>query len=252
MKFKTNNGLLIKICMVASMVLSLNAQETINGAKLQSFTAQKHRVDFNAQTQTSKNDILDDYVKTIKLSDKILKGTLKNDPDFEIANRLLAINIWAQKAIKDTKISDRKLKKLYKKHAPMIEARYELRNILLKSESQANKLEKSLTKITSKSKRRKEFKRLVQKNSEDFTTRKNAGALGWIDQNKLNPVMKDALKGKKSNDIVKVYVENIGWQVILVENYQASKKATLEESKAVLTNLAKQEILSKKIKEMLK
>ncbi len=252
MKFKTNKGLLITICMVASMMLSLNAQETINGAKLQSFTAQKHRVDFNAQTESSKNDILDDYVKTIKLSDKILEGTLKNDPDFEIANRLLAINIWAQKVIKDTKISDRKLRNLYKKHAPMIEARYELRNILLKSETEANKIEKTLKKITNKNKRLEKFKQLVESSSEDFITRKNDGQFEWIDENKLTPTMRDALKGKKSNEIIKVYVENIGWQVLLLEDFQASKKATLEESKAVLTNLAKQEILSKKIKEMLK
>jgi parvulin-like peptidyl-prolyl isomerase len=252
MKFKTNKGLLITICMVASMMLSLNAQETINGAKLQSFTAQKHRVDFNAQTESSKNDIVNDYVKTIKLSDKILEGTLKNDPDFEIANRLLAINIWAQKVIKDTKISDRKLRNLYKKHAPMIEARYELRNILLKSETEANKIEKTLKKITNKNKRLEKFKQLVESSSEDFITRKNDGQFEWIDENKLTPTMRDALKGKKSNEIIKVYVENIGWQVLLLEDFQASKKATLEESKAVLTNLAKQEILSKKIKEMLK
>ena len=252
MKFKTNKGLLITICMVASMMLSLNAQETINGAKLQSFTAQKHRVDFNAQTESSKNDIVNDYVKTIKLSDKILEGTLKNDPDFEIANRLLAINIWAQKVIKDTKISDRKLRNLYKKHAPMIEARYELRNILLKSETEANKIEKTLKKITNKNKRLEKFKQLVESSSEDFITRKNDGQFEWIDENKLTPTMRDALKGKKSNEIIKVYVENIGWQVLLLEDFQASKKATLEESKAVLTNLAKQEILSTKIKEILK
>ena len=134
----------------------------------------------------------------------------------------------------------------------MIEARYELRNILLKSETEANKIEKTLKKITNKNKRLEKFKQLVESSSEDFITRKNDGQFEWIDENKLTPTMRDALKGKKSNEIIKVYVENIGWQVLLLEDFQASKKATLEESKAVLTNLAKQEILSKKIKEMLK
>ena len=134
----------------------------------------------------------------------------------------------------------------------MIEARYELRNILLKSETEANKIEKTLKKITNKNKRLEKFKQLVESSSEDFITRKNDGQFEWIDENKLTPTMRDALKCKKSNEIIKVYVENIGWQVLLLEDFQASKKATLEESKAVLTNLAKQEILSKKIKEMLK
>ena len=252
MKLNTKNSLFIKAVISIALASSLNAAQKINSNELYSFTAQKYRVDFNAQTEKSKNDIINDYLQTIKLSDEILKSKFKNNVDFQVANRLLAINLWAQKVMSEATISEKTLKELYKKHSPKIEPRYKLRNILLKSETEANKIEKTLKKITNKNKRLEKFKQLVESSSEDFITRKNDGQFEWIDENKLTPTMRDALKGKKSNEIIKVYVENIGWQVLLLEDFQASKKATFEESKEILTNLAKQEALSKRIEKNLK
>jgi hypothetical protein len=86
--------------------------------ELYSFTVQKYRVDFNAQTDKSKNDIMQDYLQTIKLSDAILKSDFKDNVDYQVANRLLSINLWAQKVMNDTQVSDETLKELFKKHSP--------------------------------------------------------------------------------------------------------------------------------------
>ncbi len=251
MKLKTKNGLFIKTLMIGSLMLSLNAEQTINTNELNSFTVQKYRVDFNAQTDKSKNDIMQDYLQTIKLSDAILKSDFKDNLDFQIANRLLSINLWAQKVMNDETVSDETLKELFKKHSPKIEARYKIRNILLKSKDEASEIEKTLLNIE-KTKRLEKFEQLVQSNSEDFITRKDQGKSGWIDETKLSHSIKNTLKGKNLNDIVNVYVDNIGWQVLLIEDSQPEKQATFEEAKDILTKLAKEEALSKRIERNLK
>jgi parvulin-like peptidyl-prolyl isomerase len=251
MKFKTKNGLFLKTVISISLMLSLNAEETINSNELYSFTVQKYRVDFNAQTDKSKSDIMQDYLQTIKLSDAILKSDFKDNLDYQIANRLLSINLWAQKVMNDETVSDETLKELFKKHSPKIEARYLIRNILLKNKDDAIETEKALLN-TNKTKRLEKFEQLVQSNSEDFITRKDLGKSGWIDESKLSPAIRDALKDKKQNDIINVYVDNIGWQVLLLEDSQPEKQATFEEAKEILTKLAKEEILSKRIERNLK
>jgi parvulin-like peptidyl-prolyl isomerase len=251
MKLKTKNGLFIKTLMIGTLMLSLNAEQTINTNELYSFTVQKYRVDFNAQTDKSKNDIMQDYLQTIKLSDAILKSDFKDNLDYQIANRLLSINLWAQKVMNDETVSDETLKELFKKHSPKIEASYKIRNILLKSKDEANKIEKTLLNIE-KTKRIEKFEQLVQSSSEDFITRKDQGKSGWIDETKLSPAIKNALKDKKQNDIINVYVDNMGWQVLLLEDFQPEKQATFEEAKDILIKLAKEEILSKRIERNLK
>ena len=246
MKLNTKNSLFIKTVISVALASSLNAVQKINSQELYSFTAQKYRVDFNTQTEKVKKDITEDYKKTVKLSNAVLKSKFKNNIDYQVANRLLALNLWGQMVMNEAKVSDETLKKLYKKHSPKIEARYLLRNILLKNEDEAKKIEKTLTKMD-KDKRLENFKELVKKSSEDFTTRKNEGKFDWIDENKLTPIIKDALKNKNLNDIVRVYVENIGWQILILEDFQAEKKATFEEAREVLSKIAKQEVLSKRI-----
>jgi parvulin-like peptidyl-prolyl isomerase len=251
MKFKTKNGLFLKTVISISLMLSLNAEETINSNELYSFTVQKYRVDFNAQTDKSKSDIMQDYLQTVKLSDAILKSDFKDNVDYQVANRLLSINLWAQKVMNDTTVSDETIQELFKKHSPKIEARYLIRNILLKNKDDAIETEKALLN-TNKTKRLEKFEQLVQSNSEDFITRKDLGKSGWIDESKLSPAIRDALKDKKQNDIINVYVDNIGWQVLLLEDSQPEKQATFEEAKEILTKLAKEEILSKRIERNLK
>ena len=70
--------------------------------------------------------------------------------------------------------------------------------------------------------------------------------------NKLDKNVQDKIKDKKANDIFKVKVENIGWQIIYIEDFKPAKKATFEESKKLLTNLAKQQLMVKEIDNLLK
>ena len=63
--------------------------------------------------------------------------------------------------------------------------------------------------------------------------------------------MQTLLKGKKGGDLVKINIPQIGWQVLLIEEYQPEKTATFEESKPLLISKIRQETLKKEIDKLL-
>ncbi|MFA6144985.1 MAG: peptidyl-prolyl cis-trans isomerase [Sulfurimonas sp.] len=240
------------LSIITVSTLSLHANDIqLNEAELITYAAQKHRVDFRAQTDKSKSDIANEYVQNAKLGDLLLNAGIKEDVDYKIASRQIAIDIWAQKFMQSAQVSDEQLQELYKKHNPKVTPSYKLRNILLKSDSEADKVIKSIISAKGKEKQLDTFKKLVQSDSEDFVSRKNGGDIGWIDLNKLDPNIQASLKDKKAGDIVKANVANIGTQVLMIEDVKPEKAASFEEAKATLIQLAKQEQLNTEIKKML-
>jgi parvulin-like peptidyl-prolyl isomerase len=240
------------LSIITAATLSLHAEDTkISEAELISYAAQKHHVNFKAQTDKSKSDIANEYVRNVKLGDLLLAGSIKEDVDYKIASRQIAIDIWAQKFMQGVQVSDEQLQELYKKHNPKVTPSYKLRNILLKSDSEADKVIKTLTSTKGKEKQLEKFKQLVQSDSEDFVSRKNGGDIGWIDLNKLDPNIQASLKDKKAGDILKANVANIGTQVLMIEELKPEKAASFEEAKATLIQIAKQEQLNAEIKKLL-
>lgn len=251
MSLFTSNKVQI-LCLAGLLSVSVYAEDIkVNEAELISYAAQKHRVDFKAQTDKSKNDIANEFVQNAKLGDTLLSGSIKEDPDFRVASRQIAIDIWAQKFMLNAQISEETLQELYKKYNPKMAPSYKLRNILVKNESDADKLMKSLAGTKGKEKQLEKFKQLVQSDSEDFVSRNNAGDLGWVEVSKMDPSIQAALKDKKNGDIVKAAVAKIGIQVLLIEEVKEQRLATFEEAKPTLTQLAKQELLNIEIKKIL-
>jgi len=235
--------------LAASLLLSSNllAEDiTVNQAEVISYSAQKHRVDFNAQTDKSKADIIKEYSQSAKLANSALVD-LKDDVDFKVATQIVALEIWAQKFMVTINPSDDELKKLYELEKPKINARVNLRNILVKDEVTADKLLKTLNSIKDKTKKLEKFKELVKSDSLDITTKSKEGAIGFVDEGKLDKSIQELLKGKNSGDIVKFNIPNIGWQLFFVEEYQPSRDATLEEAKQFLVNALRQKALGTEI-----
>ncbi|MDX9743287.1 MAG: peptidylprolyl isomerase [Arcobacteraceae bacterium] len=235
--------------LAASLLLTSNllAEDiTVNQAEVASYAIQKHRVDFNAQTDKSKADIIKEYSQSAKLANSALVD-LKDDVDFKVATQIVALEIWAQKFMVTINPSDDELKKLYATEKPKVNARVNLRNILLKDETTADKLLKTLNTIKDKTKKLEKFKELVKSESLDITTKSKEGAIGFVDEGKLDKSIQELLKGKTSNDIVKFNIPNMGWQLFFVEEYQPSRDATLEEAKQFLVNALRQKALGEQI-----
>ncbi len=235
-------------------ILCLSTQSfcaDISNNELISFTAQKYKVDYNAQTQENKDKLKIEYEQTLKLVNIVSKD-VKDNIDLKVATTLSTLTVWSKEYIKNIKISDATLKEMYEKEEPKTITTYKLSNILVNSEKTANEIVTNLTNIKEKNKIFEEFKKEVAKTSQDFITKKNGGSRGWIEINKLDKNVQDKIKDKKANDIFKVKVENIGWQIIYIEDFKPAKKATFEESKKLLTNLAKQQLMVKEIDNLLK
>lgn len=235
-------------------IISLSTQSfcaDVSNNELISFTAQKYQVDFNTQTQENKDKLKTEYEEILKFVNLVSKD-VKDNVNLKVATALTTFNVWTQEYMIKTKISDATLQEMYVKEEPKTIPTYKLSNILVNNEKTANEIITKLTSIKEKNKIFDEFKKEVAKSSQDFITSKNKGSIGWIQIDKLDKNVQDKIKDKKANDIFKVKVENIGWQIIYIEDFKAAKKATFEESKELLTNLAKQQELIKEIDNLLK
>lgn len=227
----------------------LNAAD-VNQNELNSFTAQKYRVDFNAQTSENKDKLKKEYEDTMKIVNQISKD-VKDEADLKAAINLITLNVWSQKYVQNLKISDETLKDLYAKEKPKTVPTYSLYNILVSSEKKAKEILSNIEKLP-KETRLSEFKKQVKVNSQDFISNKKEGNMGWIEIQQLDKGIQEKIKDKKKNDLIVSKVENIGWQVILIDDYKPIREVSFEESKEFLTNLAKQQELAKKIDSMLK
>lgn len=243
-----------KILFSLVAIISLSTQSfcvDISNKELISFAAQKYQVDFDTQTQENKDKLKTEYEEILKFVNLVSKD-VKDNVNLKVATALTTFNVWTQEYMIKTEISDATLKEMYEKEEPKTIPTYKLSNILVNNEKTADKIIAELKKIKDKNKVFDEFKKEVAKSSQDFITNKNKGSIGWIQIDKLDKNIQDKLKDKKANDIFKVKVENIGWQIIYIEDFKATKKATFEESKELLTNLAKQQELIKEIDNLLK
>jgi hypothetical protein len=227
----------------------INAAE-VPQSELVSYTAQKYNVDYNAQTQENKDKLKQEYANSVKLLNAI-SNEIKDDADYKAAKALLAINIWSQKYAQKLKISDATLKELYEKEKPKTVPTYNLYNILVSDKKKADEIYALIEKLP-KDKRLEEFKKQVKLNSQDFISNKKEGNIGWIEIQKLDKNIQENIKDKNKNDILISEVQNVGHQIILIDDFKPIRDVSYDESKEFLTNLAKQQELIKKVDSLLK
>jgi hypothetical protein len=239
-----------KIALSLILPFLLNAAD-ISQAELVSFTAQKYKADYNAQTQENKDNLKKEYQDTQKLLNAI-SNNVKDDADYKVAKTLLAINVWSQKYAKNIKVSDATLKELYAKEKPKTVPTYNLYNILVSDKKKADEILSNLEKITDKTARLNEFKKQVTLNSQDFISSKKEGSVGWIEVQKLDKNVQEQIKDKKVNDIFLTQVENIGYQIILIDDFKPIREVSFDEAREFLTNLARQQEVIKKIESLIR
>lgn len=217
-----------------------------------SYTAQKHKVDFYKQEANVKDALSKEYGKIEKLAQILEKDKMKDDINLKTAKNIMTVDIWSEKFLRSYNPSDSELKELFKAEKPRVVAKYELRNILVTYEENADKIISSLNKSKTKKEKQDSFIKYVKSVSNDLASKQKDGLSDLVDVNKLNLEISTALKNKSEGDIVKVNLKDIGTQIILIEKYIPEKEASFEESKEALINLAKRKALVKEIDLMLK
>lgn len=217
-----------------------------------SYTAQKHKVDFNKQESKTKESLEKEYQRSEKLAQILENGKMKNDIDLKVAKDIVTIDIWSNKFLNSYQPSQTELQELFKAEKPRVVAKYELRNILVTYEENANKIMNTLINSKTFKDKQETFIKYVKSVSNDLASKQKDGLIDLVDVNKLNAEIKVALKDKKEGDIVKVSLKDVGTQIILIEKYLPEKDATFEEAKGALINLAKRKALVKEIELLLK
>lgn len=217
-----------------------------------SFTAQKHKVDFYKQEPKVKDALAKEYSKVEKLAQILEKTKMKDDVNLKTAKNLITVDIWSEKFLISYIPTDSELKELFKAEKPRVVAKYELRNILVTYEENADKIITALNKSKTQKEKQDSFIKYVKSVSNDLASKQKDGLSDLVDINKLNVEIKNALTNKKEGDIVKVILKDIGTQIILIEKFIPEKDATFEESKDALVNLAKRKALQKEVDLLLK
>lgn len=239
----------VALSLVIPFLIGLNAAN-VDVNELVSYTAQKYKVDYNAQTQENKDKLKKEYEDSQRVFN-LIANDVKNDIDYKVAKTIIAINIWSQKYAQNLKISEQTLKDLYTKEQPKTVPTYNLYNILVSDKKKADDILSYLEKLP-KDKLLEEFKKQVKINSQDFISIKKDGNIGWIEIQKLDKNIQENIKNKNKNDLLISQVENVGYQVILIDDFKPVRELSFDESKEFLTNLAKQQELIKKVDSFLK
>ena len=217
-----------------------------------SYTAQKHKVDFYKQETNTKEALIKEYDTVVKLSQNLEKNIMKNDVNLKTAKSILTVDIWSEKFLRSYVPTDSELKELYKVEKPRVVAKYELRNILVTYEENADKIINALNKAKTKKEKQESFIKYVKSVSNDLASKQKDGLTDLVDANKLNSEIKTALKDKNEGDIVKVNLKDVGTQIIFIERYIPEKEASFQESEEALINLAKRKALVKEMDLLLK
>ncbi|MDD3055680.1 MAG: peptidylprolyl isomerase [Aliarcobacter sp.] len=217
-----------------------------------SYTAQKHKVDFYKQEAKVKEALTKEYDTVVKLSQNLEKDIMKNDINLRTAKNILTVDIWSEKFLRSYVPTDTELKELYKAEKPRIVAKYELRNILVTYEENADKIIAALNRLKNKKDKQESFIKYVKSVSNDLASKQKDGLTDLVDVNKLNIEVITALKDKNEGDIVKVNLKDVGTQIIFIEKFIPEKDASYIESEEALINLAKRKALAKEMDLLLK
>ena len=217
-----------------------------------SYTAQKHKVDFYKQEAKVKEALTKEYDTVVKLSQNLEKDIMKNDINLRTAKNILTVDIWSEKFLRSYVPTDTELKELYKAEKPRIVAKYELRNILVTYEENADKIIAALNKSKNQKDKQESFIKYVKSVSNDLASKQKDGLTDLVDVNKLNIEIITALKDKNEGDIIKVNLKDVGTQIIFIEKFIPEKDASYIESEEALINLAKRKALAKEMDLLLK
>lgn len=220
--------------------------------EINSYVASKYGADFETQDHQTKQKLLNEYNSIKAMSKTIEESVLKDDSDYLVAKNLLLIDIWKKKFITTYKPTKTELEELYKEQNPMMLPKYELRNILVNYEKNADMILSKLDAVKNEKAKKESFIKFVRSVSNDTSSKNSDGLLPITDENRLNLQIKEALQGKKEGDIFKVNMQDLGTQIIYIEKILPSRKASFEESQDALINLAKQNALNKEIDKFFK
>lgn len=172
----------------------------------------------------------------------------------ESVKREILVQVFLANEMDKIKISSSKVKEFYNKNKMTYfatKAEAKARHILVKDESVAKQIIKTLKK-TKSSKLKSKFISLAKEKSEGPSST-NGGDLGWFSAEKMVPSFSKAAFGLKKGDYTKKPVKTqFGYHVIYLEDIKKATVQKLSKIKDKIKQSLQQQQFAGKIKEVLK
>lgn len=193
---------------------------------------------FDSLPKDAQKKVIDQAIDRVLLTDYAEKSGVERSKDYkEGLTKLkqdLALEVWMQKQLEDTKIPESEVKKFYEdnkdkfRRPEIIKARH----ILVKDKGNAEEIIETLEKTKKGETRVEEFVEISSKESIDKAAAQNGGELGWFDKNQMVPEFTKAAFALKPGEISSKPVKTqFGYHIIMVEEKKPESTVTFAEAK---------------------
>ncbi len=250
------------VAMVLGVSLNATVYATVNGHNI---TDKDIKVllrtmpgaKFEQLPPTTQKKVVKQAVERYLLAQNAIKSGIENSPEFKSALKDikadLALELWMKKEYASVKVDEKSIKDYFKKNADKFvkPSRAKARHILLKTEKEAKDVISQLKGLKGDALSKK-FIELAKAKSTG-PSGKDGGELGWFAKRQMVKPFSDATFALNKGEITTKPVKTqFGYHVILLEDKEVGKKATLAEVKPQIENVLKMEIFRKKVSSIAK
>lgn len=237
------------ILLAATTFTSLQARD-ISAEEYKIYAAENYRVDYNKLNDADKTKLQNEYNEKIQLA-TIIRKQKSHDPVYEAALDFKTLDVWSRIVVAQANITEDILKDLYTKTDLKVAPKYKIRNILVKEDKDADDIIKSLSDMQT-DKLQSKFIELVKDKSIDKATKDKDGDGGWVDVSTLPQQFVALFKDKSKGSIVKFpAIKDLGTQIVLIEDINPEHKASFEEAKNALGQIAANNAIAKAAQELM-
>ncbi|MDX1808017.1 MAG: peptidylprolyl isomerase [Sulfurospirillaceae bacterium] len=201
---------------------------------------------------TTQKKVVEQAIERELLASNAVKSGIENDPEFKSAlvkiKSDLALELWMKKEYAQIKVDEKSIKDYFNKNADKFvkPSRAKARHILLKTEKDAEAVINQLKNLKGDALTKKFIE--LAKTKSTGPSAKEGGELGWFDKGRMVKPFSDAAFALNVGTItLKPVHTQFGYHVILLENKEVGKKATLAEMKPKIEYALKMDKFRKKV-----
>ena len=207
---------------------------------------------FEQLPPTTQKKVVEQAVERYLLAKNAIKSGIEKDAEFKSALKNiktdLALELWMKKEYAGVKVAEKSIKNYFDKNAQRFikPSRAKARHILLKTEKEAKDVISQLKGLKGDALVKKFIE--LAKTKSTGPSGKDGGELGWFSKRQMVKPFSDATFALKKGKITTTPVKTqFGYHVILLENKEVGKKATLAEVKPQIENALKMEVFKKRV-----
>ena len=245
------------VAMILGVSLNATVYATVNGydIKDQDIKVLMRSIPgatFEKLPAATQKKIVQQAIERHLLAKKAIKSGIENDAGYKKAlegiKADLALELWMKKEYASVKVDEKSVKDYFNKNSSKFikPSRAKARHILVKTKKEAEDIIAELKGLKGNALDKKFIE--LAKTKSTGPSGKDGGNLGWFNKRQMVKPFSDATFALNKGEITKKPVKTqFGYHVILLEDKEIGKKATLSEVKPQIENALKMEKFRKKV-----